>query len=71
MGNTDPFRLLDVLCCHNVPFVIIGGHAVAYHGFLRANSSLRLAGHTPAATPVTTANSSAVAATVCSICSSE
>jgi hypothetical protein len=32
----DPFRLLDVLSSHNVPFVIIGGHAVTYHGFVRA-----------------------------------
>ena len=32
----DPFHLLDVLSRHNVPFVIIGGHAVTYHGFVRA-----------------------------------
>ena len=32
----DPFHLLDVLSSHNVPFVIIGGHAVTYHGFVRA-----------------------------------
>jgi len=32
----DPFHLLDVLNSHNVPFVIIGGHAVTYHGFVRA-----------------------------------
>ena len=32
----DPFRLLDVLSSHSVPFVIIGGHAVTFHGFVRA-----------------------------------
>jgi len=32
----DPFHLLDVLSSHNVPFVIIGGHAVTFHGFVRA-----------------------------------
>ena len=32
----DLFHLLDVLSTHNVPFVIIGGHAVTFHGFVRA-----------------------------------
>ena len=32
----DPFHLLDVLSNHDVPFVVIGGHAVTYHGFVRA-----------------------------------
>ncbi len=32
----DPFHLLDVLSSHNVPFVVIGGHAVTFHGFVRA-----------------------------------
>ena len=32
----DPFPLLDVLSSHNVPFVVIGGHAVTFHGFVRA-----------------------------------
>ncbi|NQU22067.1 MAG: hypothetical protein HQ567_12345 [Candidatus Nealsonbacteria bacterium] len=36
MESGDPFHLLDVLSCHDVPFVIIGGHAVTYHGFVRA-----------------------------------
>jgi hypothetical protein len=36
METGDPFHLLDVLSRHNVPFVIIGGHAVTYHGFVRA-----------------------------------
>ncbi len=36
METGDPFRLIDVLTKHNVPFVIIGGHAVTYHGYVRA-----------------------------------
>jgi hypothetical protein len=36
MESGDLFALLDVLSCHNVPFVVIGGHAVTYHGFVRA-----------------------------------
>jgi hypothetical protein len=36
MESGDPFRLIDVLTKHEVPFVIIGGHAVTYHGYLRA-----------------------------------
>lgn len=36
MDSGDPFRLIDVLVKHEVPFVLIGGHAVAYHGYVRA-----------------------------------
>ena len=36
MESGDPFRLIDVLIKHDVPFVIVGGHAVAYHGYVRA-----------------------------------
>lgn len=36
MESGDPFRLIDVLAKHKVPFVIIGGHAVTYHGYVRA-----------------------------------
>ena len=36
----DPFHLLDVLSRHDVPFVIIGGHAVTYHGFVRATEDI-------------------------------
>ena len=36
MESGDPFRLIDVLVKHDVPFVIIGGHAVTYHGYVRA-----------------------------------
>ncbi|MDY0165201.1 MAG: hypothetical protein RBS80_01570 [Thermoguttaceae bacterium] len=36
MDSGNPLHLLDVLNSHNVPFVVIGGHAVTYHGFVRA-----------------------------------
>jgi hypothetical protein len=36
MESGAPFHLIDVLAKHEVPFVIIGGHAVAYHGYVRA-----------------------------------
>ena len=36
MEGGDPFRLIEMLARHQVPFVIIGGHAVNYHGYLRA-----------------------------------
>ncbi len=36
MALGDPFRLIEVLSKHGVRFVVIGGHAVIYHGFVRA-----------------------------------
>lgn len=30
------FRLLEVLARHGVPFVVVGGHAVNVHGYIRA-----------------------------------
>jgi hypothetical protein len=33
---SDDFELLDVLRRHGVQFVIIGGHAVNFHGYGRA-----------------------------------
>ena len=33
---TPEFHLLDVLTRHGVPFVVVGGHAVNFHGFIRA-----------------------------------
>ena len=36
MDSGDPFRLIDVLSRYDVPFAIIGGHAVAFHGYVRA-----------------------------------
>jgi hypothetical protein len=32
---TPDFRLFDVLTRHGVPFVVVGGHAVNFHGFIR------------------------------------
>ena len=40
MESGDLFRLLDVLAKHNVPFVVIGGHAVAFHGYVRATEDM-------------------------------
>ena len=36
MESGDPFHLIDVLNRHSVPCVVIGGHAVTYHGYVRA-----------------------------------
>jgi len=36
MDSGNPFQLIDVLSRHDVPFVIIGGHAVTFHGYVRA-----------------------------------
>jgi hypothetical protein len=33
---TPDFHLLEVLSRHGVPFVVVGGHAVNFHGFIRA-----------------------------------
>lgn len=33
---TPDLRILDVLSRHGVPFVVIGGHAVNVHGYVRA-----------------------------------
>jgi hypothetical protein len=33
---TPEFHLFDVLTRHGVPFVVVGGHAVNFHGFVRA-----------------------------------
>lgn len=44
----NPFPLLDVLSSYSVPFVIIGGHAVVYHGFVRATEDTDVVfGRTP------------------------
>ena len=40
MESTAPFRLTDILRKHDVPFVIIGGHAVTYHGYVRATEDI-------------------------------
>ncbi len=33
--NTDTDNVFDHLARHGVPFVVIGGHAVNYHGYIR------------------------------------
>ena len=33
---TPDFKLFEVLNRHEVPFVIAGGHAVSFHGYIRA-----------------------------------
>jgi hypothetical protein len=35
---TPEFRVFDVLQRHGVPCVVVGGHAVNFHGFIRAAS---------------------------------
>ena len=40
MEPGTPFQLIDVFLKHNVPVVIIGGHAVTYHGFVRATEDV-------------------------------
>ena len=36
MDSGNPFQLIDTLRSHDVPLVIIGGHAVTFHGYVRA-----------------------------------
>jgi len=40
MDSTAPYRLLEVLSFHDVPYVVIGGQAVSYHGFVRATEDV-------------------------------
>lgn len=40
MEYGSPFLLIDVLLKHDVPIVIIGGHAVTYHGYVRATQDI-------------------------------
>jgi len=40
MAFGTPFQLIDVLLSHNVPFVVIGGYAVTFHGFVRATEDI-------------------------------
>ncbi len=32
---TPDFRVFQVLQSHRIPFLIIGGHAVSFHGYVR------------------------------------
>lgn len=36
MNHARPMELFEVLARHEVPFVVIGGHAVNFHGYIRA-----------------------------------
>ena len=40
MASGSSFPLLDVLARHEVPFVVIGGHAVCTHGYVRATEDV-------------------------------
>lgn len=40
MEPGSPFALVDVLLRHKVPLVIIGGHAVIFHGYLRTTEDI-------------------------------
>ena len=40
MPPNDPVTLLTALARAGVPFVIIGGHAVNYHGYVRTTEDL-------------------------------
>jgi hypothetical protein len=42
MNQLDPLELVDALESSGVPVVIIGGHAVNFHGFLRATEDIDL-----------------------------
>lgn len=40
MESGTPFRLIDLLLKHKVPFVVIGGHAVTFHGHVRTTEDV-------------------------------
>jgi len=40
MEDGSPSRLIGVLTGHEVPFVVIDGHAVVFHGYLRATEDV-------------------------------
>jgi hypothetical protein len=42
MAMLPEFRLFDVRARHGVPFVVVGGHAVNFHGFIRATEDTEL-----------------------------
>lgn len=39
MPRTPEFHVFDVLGRHGLPFVVVGGHAVNFHGFIRATEA--------------------------------
>ena len=42
IGSDDPLNVFQLLARAGVPFVIIGGHAVNFHGHLRATEDADL-----------------------------
>jgi hypothetical protein len=40
MDSGSQFPLIDVLVKHHVPYVIVGGHAVVFHGFVRSTEDI-------------------------------
>mgnify|MGYP003381828981 CR=1 FL=1 len=40
MESGSPYRLIDLLLKHEVPFVVIGGHAVTFHGYVRSTEDV-------------------------------
>ena len=40
MNDDSPLRVAETMALANVPFVIIGGHAVNYHGYPRATQDV-------------------------------
>lgn len=42
MESGNLFQLIDLFRRHNVPIVVIGGHAVVFHGYVRATEDVDL-----------------------------
>lgn len=42
LGSDDPLNVFQLLACAGVPFVIIGGHAVVFHGYVRTTEDADL-----------------------------
>ena len=40
MDDGTPYQLIDLLHQRNVPVVLIGGHAVVYHGYVRSTEDV-------------------------------
>jgi hypothetical protein len=40
MADHNPFHILQALRDHHVPFLVIGGHAVVFHGYVRATEDV-------------------------------
>ena len=56
------FQLLEILTRHDVPLVVIGGHAVVFHGWVRATEDLDIVWlRSPLAETTTTSSQCCVA----------